>query len=208
MDPVTVAAAAAAAAASETTAAATAVEANATAIVEGTQVAGEASEAIIGEQGLVGQLEAIKSGSLESVAARNETLLKTRNAELAGSVHPETGVPFTKEAVQLPDGTIREGVFPEFASNFETTLADELLKATDYQQAQYSNEQLRQTVESDPALKTQFNEMQLEQIAAGDTPDGFTWHHHQEPSRMQLVDTNVHMSTGHTGGKEIWGGGR
>lgn len=205
MDPVT---AAATAAASESTAAATAVEANATAIAEGTKVASEASEAIISEQGLIGQFEAIKNGSLESVAARNETLLKTRNAELAGSVHPETGVPFTKEVVHLPDGTIREGVFPEFPAIFETTLPDELLRATDYQQAQYSNEQLRHAVENDPALKAQFNETQLEQIAAGDTPDGFTWHHHQEPGRMQLVDTNVHMGTGHTGGKEIWGDGR
>lgn len=184
------------------------VEASAASIGENMEIAGEASEAIMGEQGLVGQLETIRNGSLESLDAGNEILLRTRNAELAGSVHPETGVPFVKDVVHREDGTIREGVFPEFQAAFEATLPDELLKATDYRQAQCSNEQLRHCVENDSALKGRFNEMQLEQIAAGDTPDEFIWHHHQEPGRMQLVDAIDHMRTGHTGGKEIWGGGR
>ncbi|MBL8909987.1 MAG: HNH endonuclease [Archangium sp.] len=33
-----------------------------------------------------------------------------------------------------------------------------------------------------------------------ETPAGYTWHHHQDPGRMQLVETGPHKYTGHTGG--------
>jgi len=38
--------------------------------------------------------------------------------------------------------------------------------------------------------------------AAGlrETPKGMTWHHHQDRATMQLVPTEVHAKTGHTGG--------
>jgi hypothetical protein len=36
------------------------------------------------------------------------------------------------------------------------------------------------------------------------TPKGYTWHHHQEYGRMQLVDEPVHTKTGHTGGFSLW----
>jgi RHS repeat-associated protein len=38
--------------------------------------------------------------------------------------------------------------------------------------------------------------------AAGykNTPEGYTWHHHQDTGRMQLVDSKVHAQTGHAGG--------
>ncbi|MEZ6073147.1 MAG: HNH endonuclease [Pirellulales bacterium] len=33
-----------------------------------------------------------------------------------------------------------------------------------------------------------------------ETPNGFTWHHHQDGTTMQLVPRNIHLQTGHTGG--------
>jgi RHS repeat-associated protein len=33
-----------------------------------------------------------------------------------------------------------------------------------------------------------------------ETPDGYTWHHHQDSGLMQLVRSDVHGQTGHTGG--------
>jgi hypothetical protein len=38
--------------------------------------------------------------------------------------------------------------------------------------------------------------------AAGlrETPKGMTWHHHQDRTSMQLVPTEIHAKTGHTGG--------
>jgi RHS repeat-associated protein len=35
------------------------------------------------------------------------------------------------------------------------------------------------------------------------TPDGFTWHHHQDGTTMELVPTNIHQKTGHTGGMSL-----
>ena len=56
----------------------TAAEVKATDLVlrEGANVATEAREALLGEQGLLDQLDAIKHGSRESVAARNEAALR------------------------------------------------------------------------------------------------------------------------------------
>ncbi len=35
-------------------------------------------------------------------------------------------------------------------------------------------------------------------------PKGYTWHHHQDFGRMQLIESNVHARTGHTGGFTLW----
>lgn len=32
------------------------------------------------------------------------------------------------------------------------------------------------------------------------TPEGYTWHHHQDGTTMQLVPKDIHRQTGHTGG--------
>ncbi len=37
------------------------------------------------------------------------------------------------------------------------------------------------------------------------TPEGFTWHHHQDGKTMQLVPTGIHQQTGHTGGVALHG---
>ena len=44
--------------------------------------------------------------------------------------------------------------------------------------------------------------------AAGlaETPKGFTWHHNQNGTTMQLVPTPIHAATGHTGGVALGGG--
>lgn len=36
------------------------------------------------------------------------------------------------------------------------------------------------------------------------TPKGYTWHHHQETGKMQLVNSRIHQETGHTGGFSLW----
>jgi hypothetical protein len=33
---------------------------------------------------------------------------------------------------------------------------------------------------------------------------GLTWHHHQQPGRMQLIPTPTHQAVGHTGGFALW----
>jgi hypothetical protein len=40
------------------------------------------------------------------------------------------------------------------------------------------------------------------------TPEGFRWHHHEDGVTMQLVPTEIHAATGHTGGVAIIRDGR
>ena len=70
------------------------------------------------------------------------------------------------------------------------------------------NQDLKNKVEFNQELRNKFDEIQLEQIMNGETPDGYTWHHNAEVGKMQLVDTETHQKTGHTGGRKIWGGGK
>ncbi len=40
--------------------------------------------------------------------------------------------------------------------------------------------------------------------SADATPEGYTWHHHEDVGRMMLVRTDVHVPFKHTGGVAIW----
>ncbi len=145
----------------------------------------------------------------KSIKATDDRAIRSipcRNGDLAGGEHPVTGVPFVRKTVEV-DGESVEVVVPLFDSVFDTFLPDDLLKASDLEQFKYCNEQLKKAVHNDPELRKQFSEEQLEQIENGDTPDGYTWHHDAETGKMQLVDTETHQRTGHTGGRSIWGGG-
>ncbi|RMB01381.1 colicin-lik bacteriocin with DNase/tRNase domain [Thermoactinomyces vulgaris] len=59
----------------------------------------------------------------------------------------------------------------------------------------------------DPELKQKFLEANISWIEKGNDPVGFTWHHHQDEGKMQLVKTRIHGNIRHTGGRVIWGGG-
>lgn len=132
--------------------------------------------------------------------------IKTRNEGLEGQEHPETGVPFEKRQVEV-DGKQYEVVAPRFESAYDAQLPEDKLKSTDREQFKECNAQLKEAVENDPELREKFDEEQLEQIENGDTPDGYTWHHDVDVGKMQLVDTETHQKTAHTGGRAIWGGG-
>jgi hypothetical protein len=86
-------------------------------------------------------------------------------------------------------------------------LPEDSYKASDREQFAECNKQLKEAVEKDPDLAKKFTPELLEQIKNGDTSDGYTWHHSEETGKMQLVDSETHAKTGHTGGRAIWGGG-
>ena len=134
--------------------------------------------------------------------------METRNQDLEGKEHPETGVPFEKKIVKNDKGEDVEVVVPKFESKFDAQLPEDLEKASDKEQINECNKQLKEAVENDPDLKEQFTDEQLEQIMDGETPDGYTWHHDADKGKMQLVDSETHAKTGHTGGRVIWGGGQ
>lgn len=96
-----------------------------------------------------------------------------RNSHLAGTVHPQTGIPFDSRG------------FPDFSGNlYKGGTNNVMIKPTGNRAADVAE-----------ANK-----------AAGysSTPEGYTWHHHQETGRMQLVESDIHRQTGHTGGFSLW----
>lgn len=132
--------------------------------------------------------------------------IKCRNADLSGQHHPETGVPFDRKQIDV-DGKQYEVVVPEFESSYDAQLPEHMHQSTDREQFKECNSQFKNEVEANKELREQFDDEQLDQIENGDTPDGYTWHHDAEVGKMQLVETEIHQKTGHTGGRSIWGGG-
>lgn len=141
----------------------------------------------------------------------SNTYIITRNESLENDVHPITGVAFEKETIVLPNDETIEGVFPKFPHVYEAALPEDLYLQDDRTQFKECNAQLYQSMEQNPVLKAQFTKIQIEQthqgISNGTTANGYVWHHDSSTGKMQLVDSEIHEKTGHTGGRSLWGGG-
>lgn len=133
--------------------------------------------------------------------------IKCINEHLEGKKHDITGVKFERKIVDDGEGNLKEGVFPQFKSEFDAVLLRDEYKSTDSVQFTSANKQLKEAVANDSDLAKKFKPQQLEMIEAGRTPRGYTWHHSEKLGILQLVDTNIHSKTAHTGGRSIWGGG-
>jgi hypothetical protein len=102
--------------------------------------------------------------------------------------------------------------FPEFNTKFETLL-DEVHIGSGNSKAHLRacNEKLFRAIEQDPPLAKELGlsrEAVDDLLGSATPPPGYTWHHHQDVGRMQLVPLSEHkLSISHTGGMAIWGGG-
>jgi hypothetical protein len=164
------------------------------------------------ETSLGNNTESPLRSSGESISEASKTTeprrVATINDGLAGTTHPVTGVPFEEKVVETDTGEKVVGVFPEFESAFDVQLPKDLELATDKKQFDECNRQLKEKCKSDSEFRSKFTPDQLEDIEDGYTPEGYTWHHNEEKGKMQLVDTDTHWNTRHTGGRKIWGGGK
>jgi hypothetical protein len=142
----------------------------------------------------------------DSVVAQE---IETRNDHLAGSTHLETGVPFETKVIETPSGELVEGSFPVFESQFSVVLAEEMYLESDNTHFKIANETLYQSIFENPNLANQLDlsPADVESLSQNVAPAGYDWHHHEIPGVLQLVDEEVHQNTGHTGGREVWGGG-
>ena len=102
-----------------------------------------------------------------------------------------------------------DGSEPVFESKFDMQLNPEDYQKSNTKQFSEANKALKTEIENNPELEKQFTKEQLEDIKNGDTPRGYTWHHNEEPGKMQLVKTSDHDRTiggaAHTGGNSLWG---
>ncbi|MFF2499534.1 HNH endonuclease [Peribacillus sp. NPDC058075] len=147
--------------------------------------------------------------NLNNLDVEESVRIETTNDHLVGSEHPETGVPFTERTVELPNGQDITGVFPSFNDEYEVNIDESLYLQTDYVQFSYANQELYDHIQAEPELADVLglSSQEVAGLSHGDTPDGFTWHHNEEPGVLQLVNQDIHANTAHTGGRELWGGG-
>lgn len=146
--------------------------------------------------------------SIKSFKEANERKndIKTINKSLEGKKHPVSEVPYEAKEIEV-NGEIIEGVFPEFEAAMEVDLEAKDYQASDRTHFEKANQELFEEVKTNPELSSRFDEIQLEQIENKETPDGYVWHHAEEPGRLELVDETKHRQSAHTGGRNIWGGG-
>ena len=120
----------------------------------------------------------------------------------------DSGIEYEKKTIEI-NGVKIEVTVPKFDSKFDTQLSEENYESSNSKQFSECNKKLKEAIENDPELKAQFTDEQLEDIANGDTPRGYTWHHNEEPGKMQLVKTEDHDQciggAPHTGGNSLWG---
>jgi hypothetical protein len=123
------------------------------------------------------------------------------------------GFTYTKDGVSIKYDA---NGFPVFNSKADIYLDPKHIKtgnSADHFRA--SNEALGAALKADPSLagKLGLTENQVRHLTksppSADPPPGFTWHHHQDSGRMQLVSSSehFHFPGGHTGGMALWGGG-
>lgn len=120
----------------------------------------------------------------------------------------ECGVLYERKIIEY-NGVKIEGVFPTFDSVFDVELPEEFYQSSSSKQFSESNKKLKEEVQNNSELRKMFTQEQLEDIENGNTPRGYTWHHNEDPGKMQLVKTEDHDKriggAAHTGGNSIWG---
>ena len=130
--------------------------------------------------------------------------IRAQNANNVGlEVKTEAGrVKYKRQVIELK-GVKVEGVFPDYKpySKFQHKLSD---PTTPYY-AKECNETLLNAISENPGLKSLFTADQIINIQANKTPPGYVWHHSEIEGVMQLVPSEIHMATSHTGGNSLWG---
>ena len=153
-----------------------------------------------------------KPEGIQGCKINDEGVIKypCRNESYAGTTNPLTGVEYEKKIVDI-NGNKVEVVTPKFESVFDAELSNDLCEAKDREQFKECNKQLYDAIQNSPELSKKFTSEQIEQIKDGinngSSPEGYTWHHDVEKGKIQLVDSDVHADSRHTGGKTLWGGG-
>lgn len=118
--------------------------------------------------------------------------------ELAGRLHPITGVPFDAQG------------HPLFHPKFSCQLDSAHIRASNAVQFARANKALKKALLENPQLRQQFSPGVAKEILAGTgrkAPSGYVWHHDpQDTGKLELVDFDIHQKTHHApGGKSIWG---
>ena len=118
-----------------------------------------------------------------------------KNVKLANQSHPKTGVPFDSKG------------FPNFEqyAKYDTRInTKEFRSKGSTGQMRLATKDLAEAIRKGQVRSSSFNSKQLKAIEKGESkiPD-YTWHHHQDTGRMQLIREDIHRRTGHIGGEAM-----
>ena len=147
-------------------------------------------------------------GVVDFIDGGDVVFAESINDHHEGDVHPVTGVSFERTEVNYAGETI-SGVFPVFESEFTAQLQPAEYTLSDYSHEQIANGQLYAAIQAEPSLQAELGltNAEVSNLQQNVTPTGYTWHHYEQPGQLQLVSSDVHDQTAHTGGRFIWGGG-
>lgn len=121
-----------------------------------------------------------------------------KNVKLAGKRNPKTGVVHDSKGFPIFDDVAK----------FDTKIPKEIAYSPDriaHQSA--ATKSLREHLTKYPESQSAFTKQQVNDIMKGKPKiEGYTWHHHQDVGRMQLVPEKIHATSGHVGGANMWKG--
>lgn len=95
--------------------------------------------------------------------------------------------------------------FPKFKPIAEITLERKYWKKDRDVHFYRANKILFKKIEKSSRLEKKFTKREISEFKQGNTPNKYTWHHHQDKGVLQLVDYNIHSKVRHNGGFSIWG---
>jgi filamentous hemagglutinin len=160
------------------------------------------------------------SKTMESMLRVNNPGVEIISTTLAKESHPNTslaGGSIERKVMIRPEAgefitqriIFNERGFPIFDKyvKCETRISADLKSMSREAHMRAATRQLRADIEAGIVPKNMFNEGQLSDITKGiEKIRGFTWHHHEDVGRMQLVPEDIHEFVKHVGGFEMWGG--
>lgn len=95
--------------------------------------------------------------------------------------------------------------FPKFKSYYTVILKRRDYHKTREQHFYIANKMLYKAIVSNYMLRSKFSKREIKKFSNGETPSKYTWHHHQDAGKLQLVNNTIHAKTPHVGGYSIWG---
>ncbi len=175
--------------------------------IERTDDALDASKTIKRVDKVENTAKTLEDGTIQ-VTAKDGTVYeysgRMQNKRYAGKINPKTGIEYDING------------FPIFNSKVTYELPKSQYELSRSNHDKELNKQLYTDIESgiiDNPFPTGVDYSSLEKgkmvqyydAQFADYVNYFTWHHHQEPGILQLIEFKLHKATKHTGGFKIWG---
>lgn len=96
--------------------------------------------------------------------------------------------------------------FPKFKSFYDVKLKRKDYKNTREAHFYYANKKIYKKAQKNKKVRKLFTRNEMNELKSGQTPARYTWHHHQNKGKLQLVSRKIHSEVNHIGGYKIWGG--